>query len=566
MQPARRRPRALSLTLSLAAALLLLPGFGAQPLQGQHDWLAWTAYWENDSFQRPLTQSDANYTNGVRLMVVRNPARNPGWADSLGARWRRSPLVRQRFVTPDMGPVLSLVLGHNIFTPTVITDHRVDPLDRPFAGLLYGGLRLDFTEEPQALGWAGTLTLQHTAEVDVGVLGPPAFGRQVQSGVHVLRGSRIPKGWHEQLGFDPLLQGHYSVRGRLGGSHLDLTPHVGLTVGNPQTLAYGGATARVGFHLSGFPALLIPMTVADTEEERPDWEFALLAGVEGRAFARNALLEGGLLGGDTLTVEPRRLVADLRLGGSLRLTDWRVSYTWVRRSRELARGPFSDDRHDYGSLALSYEPGARTAAHREGSFLGSLMDGVLGRVVQNVLVEAALGSGRSDLADGGGQDGVAMHLAVSRGFLGQRLFLGGEFTGIGREGPVPEPGAPHSDAFLRSRLVTVRGRPLGATTGPGIFHLRAGVGVGSHRVQVLAPLDERVARCPAGTVREEGAEGRRCYTSDAGTAVMLGGGYALSLGPRASVGLDVSWNRIALDRGDETYWAPALSLRYHPWG
>lgn len=560
MNPAHAS-RCVSLTAALATLLLGAAGLPAQ----ERTWLGWTAYWENDSFQPPGTGSDANYTNGVRVSAAHNPARNPRWVDRLGRRWRGTPLVRDSFSDINIVPVLSVVLGQNFFTPSLITDFAVDPRDRPYAGLLYGGVRLDLTEDPQDMGWAASLTLQHSAELDVGVLGPQAFGEEIQTGVHVLRGSRIPKGWDHQIGFDPLFQAGYMARGRLGGSHLDVTPHVGAMVGNPQTAAYGGATARVGINLTGFPALLIPMAVEDRGPERPDFELALLAGVEGRAFAHNAVLDGGLIGSDTLAVDRESLVGDLRLGASVRLTDWRVTYTWARRTSELSEGPFSDGEHDYGSLALSYEPFGRTPAARAGTFLGRLMDGILGTVFEDFLFEAVLGPGRSDVPGAGARDGTGMHVAAAKGMLGNRAFLGIEMAGIGREGPRTAAGENHTDEFLRSFLFTVRARPLGVTTGPGILHVRAGVGSGEHRTQVVAPLDGRVIACPPGTVRDDG-DGDRCHASDAGTALLLGGGYAISVGPRVSVGLDLSWNRVALDAGAETFFVPALSMRFHPGG
>lgn len=543
-----------------AAALLVLP-----PAASAQSWRGWTAYWENDSFQSPLTQSDQAYTNGVRISVAREPQRNFALVDSLGRRWRDTWLVRDGYTDLFTRPVMSLVLGQNFFTPTVITDFDVDPLDRPYTGLLYVGVRLDLTEDPQELGGPLSLTLQHSAEVDAGVMGPPAFGEEVQTGVHVLRTSRIPKGWDDQLGFDPLLQATYMVRARLAASSFfDLTPHAGAMVGNPQTVAYGGATARLGINLSGFPALLVPMNVVG-QDERPDFELSVLAGVEGRAFAHNALLDGGLFGEDTLTVSRESLVGDVRLGASLRLIDWRVSYTWVRRSAEVAEGPFGGLDHDYGSLAFSYEPYGTTPGDREGTVLGRVIDGWLGTAFRNVLFEAGLGGGSSDVPGEGDRDGLGMHVAVAKGLLGNRVFLGGEMTGMGREGPVTAPGENHTDEFLKSLLATVRVRPFGASAGPGILHLRAGIGSGTHTLQVLAPLDGRVTTCPPGTVRDDG-DGKRCHASESGRALLLGGGYAISLGSQASIGLDLSWNRISLEAGDETFFTPAFTLRYHPHG
>jgi hypothetical protein len=46
----------------------------------------------------------------------------------------------------------------------------------------------------------------------------------------------------------------------------------------------------------------------------------------------------------------------------------------------------------------------------------------------------------------------------------------------------------------------------------------------------------------------------------------VGGGYALSVGKQVSMGLDVSWNRIQLDGGDQTFLTPVFTIRYHPHG
>lgn len=549
-----------------AAVAALVSAVAATPASAQV-WRGWTAYWENDSFQRPITGSDQAYTNGVRFSAVRNPQDNPGWLDDFGRAWRNTWLVRDGFSDAQTLPVLSVVVGQNFFTPTVITDFRVDTLDRPYAGLLYLGARADLTEYEDSVGGGLTWTLQHSAEADVGVVGPEAHGRPVQTGVHVLRTSRIPKGWHEQIGFDPLLQASYMVRGRLGNSFVDVTPHLGGMVGNPQTVAYGGATARLGINLSGFPTLLIPMNVAETGEQRPDFEFSLLAGVEGRAFAHNALLSGGLFGTDTLALPGgrwNRLVGDVRLGFSLRVVDWRVHYTWVRRSAELDGGPYGGLSHDYGSLALSYEPPFRPPAAAARSGLRKAQDAVA-PAFEYFLFDAGLGFGRSDFPGQGARDGHGMHASVGWGIKGRRVVVGGEITGVGRDGPVPAPNRNHTDEFLRSLLATVRVRPFPTVPWPlpGTFDVRAGVGRGSYVFQVLAPGDGRVTTCPAGTVRDAD-DGPRCSASESGTATMLGASYALHVGSQVSAGVDLSWNRISLDAGRHTFFVPAFTVRYHP--
>jgi len=300
--------------------------------------------WENDTFVPPDMGSDEFYTNGIRFAIVRTD--NWKWTEAFGEWWMDKPLIG---ADAEYNITSTLVLGQNFFTPSVITTFRVNPDDRPYAGFLYGGVRVDVTR--------ADAMKQHSFEFDAGIMGPAALSDELQTAVHLLRQSRIPKGWEHEVGTQLGLQFQYLFRLRAGWSFADVVPHIGGALGTIQTYANAGATVRIGYNLTGFPSVLIPWTAAPVEE-RPPWEIAVYTAVDGRALAYNAYLDGTLIGGSP-SVDKEPFVADWRaIGVTVRVHSWRFTYNMVRRTQELASPPpGTEGYHNFGSLSISRELG-----------------------------------------------------------------------------------------------------------------------------------------------------------------------------------------------------------------
>lgn len=327
--------------MQLALAALVLAGWPGASCRAGDTWGSWTATWENDSFAF-FTGSDEYYTNGVRLTVARDPDARWDWARDLGDEFGR--LGWTGVDVPETST--SLVIGQNLYTPEIITTFDVNPLDRPYAAWLYGGLRVDVTGRDSPV--------VHAFEVDLGVIGPPALGRQTQTGVHTLRHSRIPKGWSHQIPTALAISGLYDVRRRFGSSHADAVVGGGLVLGTVQVYPTAGATVRLGHHISGMPVALIAPT-AQARPARSKFEIYGFAGFDGRAVLYNVFLDGNPVGGGP-SVDSHVWVYDIRFGASVRLSTWRLTYTFVRRSEEFTPPPGrAEGLHDFGSIAVSYE-------------------------------------------------------------------------------------------------------------------------------------------------------------------------------------------------------------------
>jgi hypothetical protein len=148
-------------------------------------------------------------------------------------------------------PGTSLFLGQTLFTPQNIVTYEPRRDDRPFVGFLYAGV----SSVLQA-GWAEDdgkklHPRRYTAQLNVGVTGyDAALGRSIQGSFHVLRESRIPKGWYTQSGNRPEMNAlfiredivsPYRLR-----NHADLTLVGQAALGTTQTFASGGAVLRLG--------------------------------------------------------------------------------------------------------------------------------------------------------------------------------------------------------------------------------------------------------------------------------------------------------------------------------
>ncbi len=333
--------RAVRSAVVLAVALACLPA--ALMAQDPPRWVTWMFQGENDAIAIS-DPSDEHYTNGIRLLGLRHPELAPRWAERFADRWCGWACPNRPMLPPSVG----FAVGQNFYTPEDLSIRDLIPDDRPYAGWLYGAALLEITDVE--------LSRQHAFELQLGIIGPESGAEWVQTELHDLIDSQPPLGWDNQLPTEPAINLIYRYRRRVGGSHLDLVPHVGGALGTVMVTANAGATVRAGWNISAFPQNLIPTTAAPTDTgERPKWELYLFAGAEGRAVAHNVFLDGTLFS-DSHSVDKEDFVYDLTGGLSLRYKNWRFQYTFVRRSEEFSpRRPGSDGIHDYGSVSIGVE-------------------------------------------------------------------------------------------------------------------------------------------------------------------------------------------------------------------
>lgn len=284
---------------------------------------------------------DGHYTNGLEGFWAFEPA-SGHWTRSLAEAvpgWSGEDLAYAAYR-----------FGHQMYTPEEIEREALQEDDRPYAGMVFGGVTLFANEQLTGRRETSTLTL------DVGLVGQGAGGERLQREVHRLTGSDAPEGWDNQLENEPFINVGYEKRwwfqNRLGGLELEYGPSVGGAAGNLYTFLSTGAGVRLGQGLSrSLSQASVTPTTSGVQYFTPDGGFGwfVFANLEGRYMAHNMLLDGNTFR-DSHSVDREELVGDAQLGLALTWDQWQVSFASVWRTKEF-RG---QDRHDqFGSLSLS---------------------------------------------------------------------------------------------------------------------------------------------------------------------------------------------------------------------
>jgi hypothetical protein len=287
--------------------------------------------------------TDENYTSGVRLTYFDVETPMPPFIDE----------VAKAVPTFDLNETTStfFTIGQSIFTPENISIRQNQDDDRPWAAWLYGSLGMT------------TVTDNHLDELEftAGVVGPAALGEQTQKLIHRhITDSDIPKGWKNQLDFEPGVILSWRRRWpvwfkeNIGDFRLRVEPDVNVSLGNIYTYAGTGATVTFGPYetrLQDTPPRVQPAMAGtgffDTPDNSLSWY--LFAGVQGRTIARNIFLDGNIFK-DSHDVNKKPFVADANVGFALTFDDYRLSYTLNYRTKE-----FDGQNNDsvFGSVTLT---------------------------------------------------------------------------------------------------------------------------------------------------------------------------------------------------------------------
>lgn len=296
--------------------------------------------------------SDKHYTQGLRIANLSAPiAQDSAWNGPFAVIAAHTPI----FTEPPSARRYALFLGQSIFTPNNLTLRPPNPRDRPYAGWLYGGASL--------LQENGGTTLEHL-ELDLGVVGPFAFGKQAQQDWHQYIGIHTARGWSSQLQNEPGVVIAYERLWRLtlidaAPFGIDVVPQLGAAAGNVFTYGEAGGMVRIGGDLAADygPARVRP-ALSGTDyfagERAADGVSGYFyAGAQGRVVGRNVFLDGNTFRSSP-SVTRKTLVADLQAGLAMFWsTRVRLDFSVVRRTEEF-EGQRTPDVIGTASIAFAW--------------------------------------------------------------------------------------------------------------------------------------------------------------------------------------------------------------------
>lgn len=220
-------------------------------------------------------------------------------------------------------------------TPTSILSDSVLIGDRPFAGVFsFGMVRASQQNERK---------LRLTSQLELGMIGPAALGKQTQTGIHRITGDDLPLGWQHQIKNAPIV--NYSLRADKGLIELPsiffLSGFGQAKIGTFQTQLSTGLDLSLGFRNHPF----------STSKHR--FECYLYSQSALVLVGYDASLMGGIVNRDGYYLvysQINSLVAKQHVGIVLAVPHVSIALDFAFISREIRQGiP-----HSWGGLRLIF--------------------------------------------------------------------------------------------------------------------------------------------------------------------------------------------------------------------
>jgi len=314
---------------SLFACVSLLPG-----LANAADEVL-SVKFENDNL---ASSDDGHFTSGFELNWSFEPA-SDSWTQRLATALPDSLI--------GSADIAAYRLVHQIYTPNNITQSELIEDDRPYVGLVYGGISL-YEDVPM-----GNWQQATDVHLDIGLAGPSSLADSIQREVHRFTDGDRPSGWDNQLGDEAILNA--AIRRQwwhstpLGGKQFAHGPSVSGALGNLYTYAGAGYSVRWGDDASGIPTLTPNPGSRHHLTGSDGWQWYLFASVDGYYMAQNLTLDGNTFR-NSHSVDRKEWVGDVSGGLALAWEDWQVTYAAVARSREFDG---QEEQDKFGALTLS---------------------------------------------------------------------------------------------------------------------------------------------------------------------------------------------------------------------
>lgn len=243
----------------------------------------------------------------------------------------------------------------NMYTPDDITryDHIVG--DRPYCGMLIGGIGRELFKDPEE--WS---PWTHYLEVDFGMIGPSAHCKETQRLIHKWLDCREPNGWDNQLHDEFVVNAQWWTKYNYYflNDWAALVPRGGAAVGTIQDFGEVGCDLKIGWNLRNDVGNTIMFSSSPGKRRTGHWYDNMMlyvyAGMSERVYLYNHIIQGSLFQQKDrdLGLQIETLVGQAQVGAALRLYGLYVTWYGVFRTKE-----YDDQKKapDYGGLCVGYQ-------------------------------------------------------------------------------------------------------------------------------------------------------------------------------------------------------------------
>jgi len=247
--------------------------------------------------------------------------------------------------------IFEWLIGHEMYTPYKSIVKSINAHDRPFASYLYGSFGINRIYKKNT-------TLNTTLQI--GIVGPNAFGEELQNFIHNIYGFKEAIGWKFQIknafGFN-FNTNYNQFLVKDPSNHYDLSWINSVKIGTVYTNISSGFYARLGFK----PLAKIINSIAfktNLNDKNTNFERAIESFLYIKPLVRYALYDATIQGSflkttSEVTKELVPLVFHLEVG--LKFTANRFHFGYIfhynsNKSKNLRR----DNGNKYGTISVNY--------------------------------------------------------------------------------------------------------------------------------------------------------------------------------------------------------------------
>ena len=312
---------------SLIAVLFLLPIYTfAQKIDAFSSYhkISDTSYfrfhYDNDYF----TSSDQNYTQGYSFEVV---------LDAL----KKNPINALLLNEVNASQQFGLSIDHIGFTPNNIGNPDIQYGDRPFASaIMLKSFKINTNAERKS---------RLISALRLGLIGPGAFGKEMQVGIHEATGNTIPQGWQNQIKNDAVVNYEVIYQREIFAipHYFSLQYEASANLGTLNTNASAGVVAMAGLFANPF-----------SNSEKRRFQIYIYSKPEMNFVGYDASLQGGLFNRKspyTITSSDiERFVGQHHFGLVVQTKTLYFEYTSTDITREFASG----DATSWGGIKVGF--------------------------------------------------------------------------------------------------------------------------------------------------------------------------------------------------------------------
>jgi len=265
--------------------------------------------YDNDYF----SGTDENYTQGYSFELVapfleKNPA-------------------NYLFLTPNNSETkYGLAIEHIGFTAPDIGSPEIQFGEHPFAAAI---MLKSFVITTDTLAKS-----RLTSSLNLGLIGPGAFGKEMQVEIHKITGNTIPRGWRNQIKNDVVINYEIAYEKQLfrAGDYVSLQSNSSAKVGTLFTNASFGLNTNIGLINSAFLA----------NNRNSKFQLYGYSQVLGNVIGYDATLQGGIFNKDSPYIIPSneitRLTGQFNYGIILKTKTLYFEYSRTVLTREFESG------------------------------------------------------------------------------------------------------------------------------------------------------------------------------------------------------------------------------------